>query len=384
LFTEAAGNTTRAYNSSISTVQYGGYVHTQIRRFIVVRTKKGTYTLNQYQEQSLTFSSPIFTYGKQATKKPGINAQEHAVAYSEGQYPKLLPGEEKLAKEPICVAMTPAERNSPLSELSRIRFGIHHPIQHNVKVKLIGKVIEKDMPNLRGYWNMENIGFASSPADAMADAWDESSTDQSEPHLYDATRKLYGYDTQFDLHMYHPKHNLSGYHPTSNIHGFHPQSNPHMYHPTHNFHGYHEVENPAGHHPSVNEHGYHPTHNPYGFHAELAPFCYHPHSNPQGYHAHYNPQGYHPHSNKYGYHERNNPFGYNSHDNAFGYHDQHNPYGYHPVYNVRGYHPQTKPNAYHPFHHPEITSQEERDDDSDDSDDETEDSDNEGDCPVLA
>ncbi|KAF5852731.1 hypothetical protein GGP41_008126 [Bipolaris sorokiniana] len=107
LFSEAAGSTATAYNNSISIVRYGEYVHSQIRRFIVVGPRHG-----------FCFAVPIFTYGGQ-----GIMM---------------------------------AQGVPPLSQASRIFFGIHHPTQHNVKVKEIGDVHPDHLRRLLGYWNTQN------------------------------------------------------------------------------------------------------------------------------------------------------------------------------------------------------------------------------------
>jgi hypothetical protein len=45
----------------------------------------------------------------------------------------------------------------PLSIASRIYFGIHHPIQYNVKVKDLGVVHQDWLATFLGYWNMENL-----------------------------------------------------------------------------------------------------------------------------------------------------------------------------------------------------------------------------------
>ncbi|CAN9457044.1 unnamed protein product [Alternaria alternata] len=45
----------------------------------------------------------------------------------------------------------------PLAQASRIYFGIHHPIQYNVKVKDLGVVHQDWLTTFLGYWNMENI-----------------------------------------------------------------------------------------------------------------------------------------------------------------------------------------------------------------------------------
>jgi hypothetical protein len=85
--------------------------------------------------------------------KPGVNPDEHAIIYSFGSTPVLLPGEANLTKEPIPVVMNRGER--PLSQAARIYFGIHHPIQYNVKVKDLGHVHKDWMPKLLGYWLKE-------------------------------------------------------------------------------------------------------------------------------------------------------------------------------------------------------------------------------------
>jgi hypothetical protein len=87
--------------------------------------------------------------------KPGVVPSEHAIAYSHGyNEPQLLPGEPALDKAPIPILMNDGER--PLAMASRIYFGIHHPIQYNVKVKDLGSVHPEWVPTFIGYWNQEN------------------------------------------------------------------------------------------------------------------------------------------------------------------------------------------------------------------------------------
>jgi hypothetical protein len=143
LFSEPAGATATRYNDSISVVRYGEYVHSQIRRFIVVGRMHG-----------FCYAVPIFTYNGQGTKKRGLNPDAHAIAYSWGSTPSHLDGEAPLEKDPICIVM--AQGVSQLSVASRIFFGIHHPIQHNVKVKDIGQVHSAHLHNLLGYWNTQD------------------------------------------------------------------------------------------------------------------------------------------------------------------------------------------------------------------------------------
>jgi hypothetical protein len=157
LFSEGAGAATR-YNDSISVVKYGEFVSSQIRRFIVVRRKKGfAYSVYEFHSRFLhvllILCSPIFTYGGQGTKKPGVSPSEHAIAYSYGHQPQLLDGETELEKKPICVVMNSGE--PALSPASRIYLGIQHPILYNVKVKDQGDVHPDFLGKLLGYWAME-------------------------------------------------------------------------------------------------------------------------------------------------------------------------------------------------------------------------------------
>ncbi|KAA8626975.1 hypothetical protein A1F94_002029 [Pyrenophora tritici-repentis] len=121
---------------------FGEMAHTQIRRFIVV-----------HQKREFCYALPIFTYGKQGTRKPGVVPSEHAIAHSYGYQATLLPGEAELEKDPICIV---SPDGAPLSTASRIYFGIHHPIQYNVKVKDLGYVVPADVSKFTQYWAMEN------------------------------------------------------------------------------------------------------------------------------------------------------------------------------------------------------------------------------------
>ncbi|KAF1832451.1 hypothetical protein BDW02DRAFT_649114 [Decorospora gaudefroyi] len=305
LFTEAAGNTTRNYNSNISYVRYGQAVYTQIRRFIVVRKKQG-----------FCYACPIYTYGDQATTKPGVRPEEHAIAYSEGKEPRLIDGEAQLSKQPICIIMNVDEH--PLTVYSRICFGIHHPIQHNVKVKHLGYVKDSDIARMRGYWKMESGDSeapTNNPAEATAEATQHTARDHPRPVTTDTDSYIYNAVT--NPHCYDPEHNPYGYHPDKTQYCFHPVYNPE---------GYHSAINSSGYHPESNPHGYHSVRNPYGYHLT---------NNPHGYHAASNPYGYHPTTSPYAYHPKFNQYGYHYQHSPNGHHPSVNPTAYHPVYNPR-------------------------------------------------
>jgi hypothetical protein len=155
--------------------------------------------------------------------------------YSEGQKPHLIDGEASLPKQPICVTMTVGER--PLTVYSRICFGIHHPIQHNVKPKHIGHVIKSDLARMRGYWKME-IADSGVPSNNM-------------------TLISYEYDVETNPHSYHSYHNP---------HWYHPERSPNCFHPVYNPGGYHPLYNPGDYYPATNPEGHHSVRNPYGYH----------------------------------------------------------------------------------------------------------------------
>ncbi|KAF2728504.1 hypothetical protein EJ04DRAFT_449191, partial [Polyplosphaeria fusca] len=113
--------------------------YTDIRRFVVLKNR------TEY-----CYACPIFTYSYRGTLKPGVRPSEHAIAHSAGTNAELLPGESGLKPVPMCVNMAPGEPS--LHKASRIYFGIHHPIQYNVKVKDLGDVLPDLVSTLRGYW----------------------------------------------------------------------------------------------------------------------------------------------------------------------------------------------------------------------------------------
>jgi hypothetical protein len=107
----------------------------------------------QYPRLLIHMHSPVFTYGGQATTKPGVRASEHAIVYTSGYAPTAQPAETGMTKDPIPVD---APNNvAVLSAHSRINFGIHQPIQYNVKVKDLGMVPRNYIQNLVGYWQEE-------------------------------------------------------------------------------------------------------------------------------------------------------------------------------------------------------------------------------------
>tara|TARA_R110002003_G_scaffold251_3_gene17779 strand:+ start:20504 stop:20707 length:204 start_codon:yes stop_codon:yes gene_type:complete len=65
------------------------------------------------------------------------------------------------------------EGERPLTQASRIYFGIHHPIQYNVKVKDLGYVLPDDTARFHGYWAMEVANDTQQAAEVTAEAEDD-------------------------------------------------------------------------------------------------------------------------------------------------------------------------------------------------------------------
>lgn len=131
-------------SSSVNEVRFkGNFVFTNVRRFVVVR-----------QKREFCYACPIFTYSGRATTKTGVRAKEHGIVYSWGGAPQLLRGEGGITKPSLSVVMTAGVPH--LDKASRIYYGIHHPIQYNVKVKDIGYLPKAQVPILIGSWREED------------------------------------------------------------------------------------------------------------------------------------------------------------------------------------------------------------------------------------
>ena len=102
----------------------------------------------------LTAESPISTYSRRATTKPGCKPDEHYIIYIRGTRPTLLPNEQRLSKEPI--AVNPVSPYEFLDPASRIHFGKTYHVQRDVQAKEIGDVVQQDLARLLLYYRVEN------------------------------------------------------------------------------------------------------------------------------------------------------------------------------------------------------------------------------------
>jgi hypothetical protein len=114
-----------------------GLAFTEPARFVVVKPRK-----------EYSYCLRISTYSNRGTTKPGVNPNEHAPVVRQGYGPYVLPGEQGL-KEPIEIKLE--NEQIDISPVSRINFGKVYPIEHNVKVKNIGRVVGTSVKRLEHY-----------------------------------------------------------------------------------------------------------------------------------------------------------------------------------------------------------------------------------------
>ncbi|KAH7081319.1 kinase-like domain-containing protein [Paraphoma chrysanthemicola] len=146
LWSETASPTMIGNRTALTVGRFGEGVYSQIRRFVVMRVNK---------QKHFVYACAITTYRHQGVLTPGCAASEHAVVYLKNTQPTYLPGElEKgMRKEPI--EITPCDSTETLTPTSRLRFGKHHSIEWNVKVREVGQVSAHDMSKLLDYYKEE-------------------------------------------------------------------------------------------------------------------------------------------------------------------------------------------------------------------------------------
>ena len=92
----------------------------------------------------------ISTHGGRATTKKGLNQAEHTIVYTGSEIPQKIKGETNLRKDAInIIPINPKEK---LDALSRVNLAKTYPVEHNVKVKEVGKVNAAHLKKLVGYW----------------------------------------------------------------------------------------------------------------------------------------------------------------------------------------------------------------------------------------
>ena len=104
-------------------------------------------------KQSSNQSRPIHTYGERGTAKRGIDVEAHALIYMEGG-DSNCPHE--IVKEPL--AVIPENGREKLHSLSLLNFSKVYTVEHNVKVKSVGRISDESMAYFNAYVK-ESFGY---------------------------------------------------------------------------------------------------------------------------------------------------------------------------------------------------------------------------------
>ena len=131
-------------------------VYSNTQRFVVVRPR---------YEQHFSMCLPIKTYGGKGAAKFWRDPGSHGIIFTGQDPPDTLPREPELTKMPIRVhTVDPTEQ---LDEESRINFAKPTPVEHNLKVKNIGRVNRDHIHRLERYFEQEILGPPSAAGAAV-------------------------------------------------------------------------------------------------------------------------------------------------------------------------------------------------------------------------
>jgi len=126
---------------AFSVVKHNELSYTEIRRFLVIKP-------HVYHSLCL----PIATYRQYGTSRRE-DAKHHSIIYT-GTEPNPLQGEDL---DKIAISVEPYN-NEKLDPRSRLNYSQTYTVQHNVKVKKLGKVPKEYMVYVKNYWK-EALGL---------------------------------------------------------------------------------------------------------------------------------------------------------------------------------------------------------------------------------
>lgn len=135
LWSEPASPTVRD-DPHVTSSSIGGKIYSETRRFVVVRGGPG-----------YSICCPIQTYRKQGTTKSRVNLENHAIVYAAGSEPKLLPQEQPPGMGAFPITL--GDKSVTIDPSSRLNFGKVYTVEHNIKVRNVGKVEKESLPRLR-------------------------------------------------------------------------------------------------------------------------------------------------------------------------------------------------------------------------------------------
>lgn len=126
----------------------GESIYSHVKRFVLLEKRDGH-----------SIGIPVTSYSNQGLTAKKLSEREqraHAIIYAYGQSPVSLPDEPEFSKDPICVRMV--AHGETLSKQSRLYYAKPQSIDHNIKVKHLGYVIEQHQPRLLSAFQNELLG----------------------------------------------------------------------------------------------------------------------------------------------------------------------------------------------------------------------------------
>lgn len=123
----------------------GELIYSHVRRFVIVKQRRGH-----------SIGVPITSYSNKGLTKKDFSDPErraHAIVFTLGSGPQQLADEPKFSKDPICVDFRSS--GETLSATSRLYYAKPQSIDHNIKVKHLGHVVDQYLPRFLAAFRTE-------------------------------------------------------------------------------------------------------------------------------------------------------------------------------------------------------------------------------------
>jgi hypothetical protein len=160
LWSEPASGTSKVTAWEKGTVinHLGERVFSKVRRFVVIR-----------EGDTYCNALAINTYSGRGVSKQSVNKSEHVIIFNGSIVPRLGPGEAPTKRgeppmQPVPIQVDIDTQDEKLDPMSRLDLGGVTRVEHNIKVKALGKVNKRSLDALRKqYANVQNIQGGARP-----------------------------------------------------------------------------------------------------------------------------------------------------------------------------------------------------------------------------
>jgi hypothetical protein len=144
LWTEPAGNVSESEDSFVIPSRFGEKAFAKIRRFVVVR-----------EMQDCCWCLMLNTHHSKGASKAGVNPDNYAAVFPLGGTFQLGP-DENLTKEPFPIKVEVSGES--ISPKSRLNFGRIYTLEHNIRVKKVGRIPDQYLQQLDDYFSQTSAG----------------------------------------------------------------------------------------------------------------------------------------------------------------------------------------------------------------------------------